>query len=905
MTTLDYAKAYAAAGFSVIPVALDGSKKPVGSWKSFMSERASSRQIMAWFGMEKPYGIGLVHGAVSGNSCVIDIDDPQTARDYISLVQSVFPDLDLLTIDTPSDGLHLLFRYPENPERVELPGNLKLARIKDGKTRIETRGEGGYTIAPGSPESVHPSGLAYSGPHYADGHTFHEGDFVASIVVPIYDATTIDTLIALAKSFDESPEIQRQVERQYSQSRENSPGADYNARATNQTMLELLEKHGWQHHHTRGDGVIEITRPGKNVREGVSATIGHCGEGNLYVWSSNAPDFEPGRIYAPFTVYGRLEHASDFTSAARELGATGYGEQNNPPDRPRIAQDSPEASSATTPPSAPTKAKKETGPPAAENLVRWALEKFELWHGENKEPYATTKATPQVTYDILDTEFSNVLNHHYYSTLGKVVTPGQINTVIATLAARASQGIERRAYLRKATLPGAIYLDLGNESRRVVEVTAEGWKVVDESPVRFRRTDFTGSLPEPVSGGNLTELRKIVNLPQPLSMDDPDPLVLVVAWLLGALGPERPYTILGVSGEMGSAKSFLTKTLRLLVDPCRGSDVGMSRLPNKKEELPSLFDNNFSVCFDNCGHFEREISDLLCIASTSGSFPIRKLYSDKKLLKVDARRPIIMNGIADMTKYQDLADRMVRINMRTLGDGTYKDESVIEETFDYYLPRIFGALLDAIACGLKNFASTKLEKAPRMADFARWVTACEPSCPWKPGEFMAAYTENRQSVASASIEGNKVASYIESLCGVGEMDSGFATESNKPTPVKLEGSAGEIYNKIRELARKSGDHQEIPHGAHGMGRTLRELAPNLRKNGWRIPETRVLNGKTIWLLIPPGVEVEASEPTLETPAPAPRPAIGTRITMPAPTPGPGYVPPAVHIDGTDDDPFAE
>jgi hypothetical protein len=49
--------------------------------------------------------------------------------------------------------------------------------------------------------------------------------------------------------------------------------------------------------------------------------------------------------------------------------------------------------------------------------------------------------------------------------------------------------------------------------------------------------------------------------------DNPD-LVLIVGWLLGALCPEElPYNILGVAGQQGTAKTWLTRLLRGLIDP--------------------------------------------------------------------------------------------------------------------------------------------------------------------------------------------------------------------------------------------------------------------------------------------------------------------------------------------------
>jgi hypothetical protein len=61
-------------------------------------------------------------------------------------------------------------------------------------------------------------------------------------------------------------------------------------------------------------------------------------------------------------------------------------------------------------------------------------------------------------------------------------------------------------------------------------------------------------------------------------------------------------------------------------------------------------------------------------------------------------------------------------------------EQELWAAFEAERPRILGALLDAVAMGLAMLSKTKLEKVPRMADFALWTTACETAL-WLSGAF--------------------------------------------------------------------------------------------------------------------------------------------------------------------------
>ena len=47
--TLDTAIKYLAAGYSVVPVKLDGSKAPHGQWKTYLERKATDAELRRWF----------------------------------------------------------------------------------------------------------------------------------------------------------------------------------------------------------------------------------------------------------------------------------------------------------------------------------------------------------------------------------------------------------------------------------------------------------------------------------------------------------------------------------------------------------------------------------------------------------------------------------------------------------------------------------------------------------------------------------------------------------------------------------------------------------------------------------------------------------------------------------------
>src|SRR5262249_10854805 len=134
----------------------------------------------------------------------------------------------------------------------------------------------------------------------------------------------------------------------------------------------------------------------------------------------------------------------------------------------------------------------------------------------------------------------------------------------------------RTIHVRVGGLDGKLYLDLGDETWRAVEIDAEGWRIIDKPPVRFRRAAGMQALPVPVSGGSVATLRSFLNV-----KTDGD-FVLVVAWALAVLRNRGPYPVIVLSGEQGSAKSTFSSILRALLDP---NTAPLRALPREDRDL--------------------------------------------------------------------------------------------------------------------------------------------------------------------------------------------------------------------------------------------------------------------------------------------------------------------------------
>ena len=87
-----------------------------------------------------------------------------------------------------------------------------------------------------------------------------------------------------------------------------------------------------------------------------------------------------------------------------------------------------------------------------------------------------------------------------------------LQDALGVLEARAQyDGPEVEVHVRVAEHDGAIYIDLADEEWRAVEITAEGWRVVSDPPVRFRRPRGMLRVPTPTRGGAAKQLLRFVN----------------------------------------------------------------------------------------------------------------------------------------------------------------------------------------------------------------------------------------------------------------------------------------------------------------------------------------------------------------------------------------------------------
>jgi hypothetical protein len=297
---LTIAQSYREAGVSIIPITpgekkpwwemlprvldeKDGKYKP--SWKPYQARIATEGEVKKWCAANA--GIGIVGGEVSGGLLILDLESYAAFESWLEYgkVISCGEVIEHLPVVKTGKGYHVYWRC-EKPG-----GNRKLA-MHGREVVAETRGEGGYVLAP---PTRHPSGSYY---------TLVQGDL--SNIPTITQAESqalLDAARALSPSSPPATESKNN----------NGAGSVIDLFNESNRLTDILSKAGYRQ---EGNSTRWI-RPG-----GERSSIIVDGEKSIH-FNSNDPlcAHAPGGGYynqTAFSAWCKLEHEDDIKGAVRE-----------------------------------------------------------------------------------------------------------------------------------------------------------------------------------------------------------------------------------------------------------------------------------------------------------------------------------------------------------------------------------------------------------------------------------------------------------------------------------------------------------------------------------------------------------------------------------------------------------
>lgn len=444
------------------------------------------------------------------------------------------------------------------------------------------------------------------------------------------------------------------------------------------------------------------------------------------------------------------------------------------------------------------------------NQLLALVECVDLFHDPLGEAYAAFPIDEhRETWPIRSAAFKRWLAHAFYRAHGIAPRASALTDALLTLEGRAQfAGDQRPVWVRIAQDDvGCVYLDLGGSVWNAVRVSADGWTIVPDPPVHFRRGAATAALPTPTRGDSLLALRELLNLG---GVDD---LCRVVGWLVACLKPHGPYPVLAFIAEQGSGKSAAARYLRQIVDP---SAVPLRGVPHGERDLVIAARSNHILALDNVSSLPDWLSDGLCRMATGAGWATRQLYTDADETLFAQSRPVLLTGIDDFIANADLLDRTILVTLRRIPDTQRRQEKDLDAWFKSRTSGILGALLDAVAMALQNAHMPPPAALPRMADAVAWVIAAEPALPWPRGAFLQAFLASARVGVDSVLDASPLSAPLISLAQRAEG--------------RWQGTAADLLRLLDGVVDETTRRQRNwPRTPRALSSALRRIAPGLRE----------------------------------------------------------------------------
>jgi len=451
-----------------------------------------------------------------------------------------------------------------------------------------------------------------------------------------------------------------------------------------------------------------------------------------------------------------------------------------------------------------------------------------IFHDQTRTPYARIKQNGvNVTLAIRSKPFKAWLANLMWNNDGKAPSTEAVYGALRVLEGAALfDGEEYELYNRMAPANDGIWIDMCDDKRRAIKVSADGWHIVEEPPILFRRYSHQKPIVEPKIGGDPFKFLDFINI----DVEDKDTRLLVLVTVISFLIPMIPHVIPTAYGIQGSGKTLFFKLVRSLIDP---STVEVLTLPRDERERVQQLDHHWCAFYDNITTLPTWMSDTLCRAATGGGFTKRELYTDDDDVIYSFRRCVGLNGINIAAQRGDLLDRSLLLEFHDIPKDKRRTEEQLLAEFERCKPEILGGFLDTLVKAIQLYPSVNPPQLFRMADFTRWGCAIAMALGYKEEDFIKAYNE-------------KVKTQIEEAAHASPVATVLLDYLESKQLKEWEGTPSQLYKLLLDHAKEIGvsAHQKVwPKAPHVLARQLNELAPSLKSLRWEVT-TGIKSGST-------------------------------------------------------------
>lgn len=288
-TPLKAARMYGDSGWRVVPIVNETKRPAIEEWQNRASKHPD--QITSWWtNGYAQCGVGIVTGKETG-MWVLDVDvanGKQGVETLAALIKAngggKLPTT--LVARTPSGGYHYYWKYPQGVE---------VRNAQELGAGLDVRGEGGQVLAP-------PTTRAAGSYYWHDDHGPYDAEVVYAPEWLLELVSFKPPSEAALRTFDAGTNEQPAYV------------IKYNAE---HTWEDLLTGDSWVFDHSDSNDVGYWVRPGKDAREGTSATTYHAGLNMLWVFTTAHPFLKAEQGYDPWGYMVRRDFDGDFKAAGR------------------------------------------------------------------------------------------------------------------------------------------------------------------------------------------------------------------------------------------------------------------------------------------------------------------------------------------------------------------------------------------------------------------------------------------------------------------------------------------------------------------------------------------------------------------------------------------------------------
>ena len=472
------------------------------------------------------------------------------------------------------------------------------------------------------------------------------------------------------------------------------------------------------------------------------------------------------------------------------------------------------------------KQKREREPSQAECLLELIeKEEVEFFVDETRDPFARVKVNNHFeTLPIKSRAFRLWAIGLYHKQMGgRAINSDAYQTARGLIENKCFfDGKQYVIHPRVARDNGVIWYDLCDSDWRAVRVDENGWQIVNNPPILFRRYPHMYPQVEPKGSCDIREIFKFINV------ENEEMQLLLMVWIVSCFIKGFPHTAPIIHGQQGSAKTTASEILKAIIDP---SVMKTSRLPHDTKEAVQMLAHSWLTIFDNVSpeKFSGSMSDLFCTVVTGGGVSKRELYSDDEDIIYNLQRVIGINGIVIVANKPDLLDRSILIDLARIPQDKRRTANQVWEDFESVLPALLGGIFDTLVQAIRIKPTLKFDSLPRMADFAEWGSAIAIALGSTQEEFMKYYLNNIKQQSDNVISDSLVATLVLGLC-------------DRMKGEEWEGSASELLEEIGKDAEGNVDektrrHADFPKASNALSRTLNEMKTTLAEAGCYVWQT--------------------------------------------------------------------